>query len=312
MASVQTLSGTGALHLASLFLSVYFPEGGAKTVHVSNPPYANHIPILAHVGLKTSLYPYYSTKSKNLELEKWLEYLQMIPNGSIVLLHACAHNPTGLDPTQSQWKQICATMRAKQHVPFFDSAYQGFASGDVDLDAWAIRYFVDQAFDAVFIAQSYAKNMGLYGERVGCLHVVSPSPSVAGRILGQIKRLQRVESSTPPAYGSRVASMILSDEKIYAQWLRDLRTMSGRIREMRWALRSRLEANGTPGAWEHITRQQGMFCFTGLTERQVDVLRNLYHIYTTRDGRFSVSGLNSDNIDYVVEAIRAAQSPAKL
>lgn len=312
MASLQTLSGTGALHLASLFLSTYLPEDRAKTVHVSDPPYANHVPILAHVGLETSLYPYYSTKSKKLELGKWLEYMQNIPDGSIVLLHACAHNPTGLDPTQSQWKRICATMKAKHHVPFFDSAYQGFASGDVDSDAWAIRHFIDQAFDTVFIAQSYAKNMGLYGERVGCLHVVSPSPSAADRVLGQIKRLQRVENSTPPAYGSRVAATILNDEEIYAQWLRDLRTMSGRIREMRWTLRSKLEANGSPRAWEHITRQQGMFCFTGLTERQVHVLRNVYHIYTTTDGRFSISGLNSDNIDYVVDAIQATQSSAKL
>lgn len=235
-----------------------------------------------------------------------LSGLQTAPNGSIILLHVCAHNPTGVDPTQAQWKEIAQVMREKGHFPFFDCAYQGFASGDLNKDAWAVRYFVSQGFELV-VAQSFAKNFGLYGERAGCFHIVtSPSADATAtiaRIASQLAILQRSEISNPPAYGARIASLILNDSALFAEWEANLREMSGRIISMRTALRSKLEALGTPGTWNHITDQIGMFSFTGLTEAQVLKIRADSHVYMTKNGRISMAGLNTKNVDYFARAV---------
>lgn len=302
--SVQTLSGTGALHLGSLFLSRFFKESPAKQVYLSDPAYVNHLPILQHVGLRTDDYPYYIPTTRSLNLDGMIAKLVSIPTGSIVLLQACAHNPTGIDPNREQWKQIAATMKARNLLPFFDSAYQGFASGDLDDDAWSVRYFIEQEFEIIMIAQSYAKNFGLYGERVGCLHLVAPSPALAKNSFDQLKRLHRVINSTPPAYGARIVSLVLNDEALFEQWVGDLQTMSGRIKEMRQTLRRYLEDDETPGTWSHITDQVGMFCFTGLTQPQVRELREKHHIYMTNEGRISVAGLNQGNVKAVAEAFK--------
>lgn len=211
-----------------------------------------------------------------------LETLRAALPGSIILLHACAHNPTGVDPTQEQWKEIAAVIRERQHFPFFDTAYQGFASGDLVRDAWAIRYFAEQGFEFC-VAQSFAKNLGLYGQRTGAFHFISAPGTNAAmanqNIATQLAVLQRSEISNPAAYGARIASRILNDPQLFAEWEQDLRTMSGRIQEMRKGLRARLEAKGTPGTWNHVTDQIGMFSFTGLTETQVKILREKWHIY---------------------------------
>lgn len=211
-----------------------------------------------------------------------LAALRAAPAGSIILLHACAHNPTGVDLTQDQWKQVAVIMRDRQLFPFFDCAYQGFASGDLARDAWAVRYFVDQGFE-LCVAQSFAKNFGLYGQRTGAFHFVSaPGPDAAtanAHVASQLAILQRSEISNPPAYGARIASRVLNDPALFAEWEDDLRTMSGRIADMRTGLRQRLEAKGTPGSWAHITDQIGMFSFTGLSEQQVKLLRDKWHVY---------------------------------
>ncbi len=228
------------------------------------------------------------------------------PERSVILLHACAHNPTGVDPTREQWKEIAAIMRQKNHFPFFDCAYQGFASGDLAQDAWAVRYFIEQGFE-LCIAQSFAKNFGLYGERAGCFHfVTSPSSDAQNtikRIASQLAILQRSEISNPPAYGARIASLVLNDEKLFKEWEQNLLTMSGRIKEMRTALRAKLEELGTPGTWNHITDQIGMFSFTGLTEQQVLKIRSDAHVYMTKNGRISMAGLNTGNVDYFAKAV---------
>ena len=175
---MQTISGTGALYLGALFLDRNIESSKPETVYVSDPPYVNHTPILQNASLSTELYPYYSKQTKSIEIDRLLARLDSIPSRSVVLLHACAHNPTGVDPSREQWKQIAATMKAKSHIPFFDSAYQGFASGSLDDDAWAIRYFVEQGFEAVMIAQSYAKNFGLYGELYGRIRHIDLSVHV--------------------------------------------------------------------------------------------------------------------------------------
>lgn len=234
-----------------------------------------------------------------------LDGISKAPSGSIILLHVCAHNPTGVDPTQDQWKQIAKVMKDKNHFPFFDCAYQGFASGDLNRDAWAVRYFIEQGFE-LLVAQSYAKNFGLYGERAGCFHfVASPSngQEISGRVASQLAILQRSEISNPPAYGARIASKVLNDAQLFAMWEDNLREMSGRIIKMRKALRSKLEDMGTPGTWNHITDQIGMFSFTGLTEKQVLKIREDAHVYMTKNGRISMAGLNTHNVDYFAKAV---------
>lgn len=278
---------------------------------MSSPTWVNHKQIFSNVNLPTKEYPYYSTETNSLDFDGMIRGIDSAPEGSIILLHACAHNPTGMDPTQEQWIQIAKTMRAKNHFPFFDIAYQGFASGNLSKDAWAVRHFVEQGFE-LCIAQSYAKNFGLYGERAGCFHfVTSPSSDAEKtieRIASQLAILQRSEISNPPAYGARIAATILTDEKLFAEWEEDLKTMSGRIKDMRKALREKLEELKTPGTWNHITDQIGMFSFTGLTEEQVKKLREDAHVYMAKSGRISMAGLNTSNIDYVAKAFNKVVS----
>lgn len=231
-----------------------------------------------------------------------LSDLKTAPRGQIILLHACAHNPTGIDPSAEQWQQIADVMADRGHLPFFDCAYQGFATGDVDGDAYAIRLFVQRGFE-VLVAQSFAKNMGLYGERTGCLHIVLQNSGLMPAVSSQLNRVSRATISTASAYGAKIAGTILSDPSLYQKWLRDMEQMSQRIQEMRVALRDKLVEKGTPGNWDHVTRQIGMFSFTGLSARQVEVLRDQYHLYMTGDGRISVAGLNTDNIEHVAKSI---------
>ncbi|KAJ5556307.1 hypothetical protein N7513_002159 [Penicillium frequentans] len=302
--TLQTISGTGAVHLGGLFLAKFHPQ--KPTIYLSNPTWANHHQIFSNVGLNIATYPYFSTKTKGLDFDGMMQSIKNAPNGSVILLHACAHNPTGVDPTQDQWREIAAAMRERSHFPFFDTAYQGFASGDLNKDAWSIRYFIEQGFE-LCVAQSFAKNFGLYGERTGAFHFVSAPGADAStanaHVASQLAILQRSEISNPPAYGARIASRILNDPVLFKEWEDDLRTMSGRILEMRAGLRERLEKKGTPGNWDHITSQIGMFSFTGLSEAQVKTLRSKWHVYMTKNGRISMAGLNTNNIDYFAEAV---------
>jgi aspartate aminotransferase, cytoplasmic len=281
---------------------------------MSAPTWANHNQIFSNVRLPIKSYPYFSADTKMLDFDGMVSAISSAPKGSIILLHACAHNPTGVDPTQDQWKRIAEVVRAGNHFPFFDCAYQGFASGDLAQDAWAVRYFVEQGFE-LCVAQSYAKNFGLYGERAGGFHFVAAGGSDASdratRIASQLAILQRSEISNPPAYGARIASMILNDANLFRQWEEDLRTMSGRIKQMRRAFRDQLEKLGTPGSWSHITSQIGMFSFTGLNEKQVAVLQSKWHIYMTKNGRISMAGLNTHNVEYVAEAFSATVKEAQ-
>ncbi|ORY09534.1 aspartate aminotransferase [Clohesyomyces aquaticus] len=307
--SLQTVSGTGAVHLGALFLSKFYRTNSQRMVYFSNPTWPNHFQIFSNVHLDYLTYPYFNTKTRGLDFEGMMNTIRNAQEGSIIVLHACAHNPTGVDPTQEQWKEICTVMQEKKLFPFFDCAYQGFASGDLARDAWAVRYFIEQGFE-LCIAQSYAKNFGLYGERAGCFHFVtsaaSDAESTISRVASQLAILQRSEISNPPAYGARIASLILNDKELFAEWEENLRTMSGRIIDMRKALRSKLEEMGTPGTWNHITDQIGMFSFTGLSEAQVLKLRSDSHVYMTKNGRISMAGLNTNNVEYFAKAVDKA------
>ncbi|KAH9484241.1 Aspartate aminotransferase, cytoplasmic [Psilocybe cubensis] len=275
--SVQTISGTGANHLGALFLSKFYKWNGPARVYLSNPTWgkpfnyipsnilgtegrsANHHAIFRNVGIEPVEYAYYDPKTIGLDFNGFIDALKGAPERSVFLLHACAHNPTGVDPTPEQWKAIAEVIASKKHYTFFDCAYQGFASGDLDKDAWAVRLFVELGLP-LLVCQSFAKNAGLYGERVGALHVVSPNTETANRVKSQLSVLQRSEISNPPSHGARLVSLILNDAGLFEEWKRDIQTMAGRIIEMRRELHRLLtEKLQTPGNWDHIVNQIGMF-----------------------------------------------------
>ncbi|THH19416.1 hypothetical protein EW146_g1763 [Bondarzewia mesenterica] len=294
--SVQTISGTGANHLGALFLSRYYQYDGGKRVYLSDPTWVNHFAIFRNVGIEPVTYPYYDAKTIGLDYEGFVEALRDARRNSVFLLHACAHNPTGVDPTEAQWKAIAEVVLEKGHYAFFDCAYQGFASGDLDRDAWAVRYFASRGVP-MLVCQSFAKNAGLYGERVGALHLISPTKEAADRVRSQMSVLQRSEISNPPSYGARVVSLILNDAELFEEWKRDIRTMAGRIIDMRRELfRLLTEELKTPGNWEHIVNQIGMFSFTGINAAQSKGLTEKKHIYLTANGRISMAGLNRGNV----------------
>ncbi|VDN82454.1 unnamed protein product [Brugia pahangi] len=299
---VQCLSGTGSLKAGADFLSFVMKM---ETVYVSKPTWGNHKLIFARAGF-TDIREYYYWDSTNrcINMKNMLADLETAPENAVVVLHGCAHNPTGMDPTRDQWKQIAEVFKAcRRHLfPFFDLAYQGFASGDLDADAWAVRYFVEQGLE-MFCAQSFAKNFGLYNERVGNLTVVASDPLALASIKSQMSLVIRSNWSNPPSHGARIVHMILTSPSMCAQWHDAIKTMSSRIKDMRYALRNNLEKLGTPGIWEHITQQIGMFSFIGLNTEQVDHLIKKYKVFLLKNGRINVCGLNPENVEYVAKAI---------
>ncbi|KAH7889292.1 aspartate amino-transferase [Phlebopus sp. FC_14] len=314
VASVQTISGTGANHLGALFLSKFYTFRGAREIYLSNPTWVNHFAIFKNVGITPREYPYYDPTTRGLAFDGLMSSLENAQDGSVFLLHACAHNPTGVDPEPEQWKAIKKLMLKKKHYAFFDCAYQGFATGNLDRDAEAVRYFSEPGEEGegvpMLICQSFAKNAGLYSERVGALHVIATDKVAADRVKSQLSVLQRSEISNPPSHGARLVSLILNDPELRQQWQSDIETMSGRIIEMRKQLYDLLTTEGletyTPGSWEHITKQIGMFSFTGITESQAAAMVEKAHVYMTGNGRISMAGLNSHNIQYFAESLSKA------
>ncbi|VVT56700.1 uncharacterized protein SAPINGB_P005221 [Magnusiomyces paraingens] len=299
LAITQSISGTGALRIGADFVSRFF---GKKKIYIPNPTWANHKNIFRDAGMEAVSYRYYNKDTIGLDFEGLLEDLRLAEDGSAILLHACAHNPTGVDPTQEQWRQIAEVFQEKGHFPFFDMAYQGFASGDISRDAYAVRYFVDQGFQ-IALCQSFAKNMGLYGERVGAFSLVAESPEERARIESQLKIIIRPMYSNPPIHGARIASEILNDAILKAKWLQEVKDMADRMISMRSLLKQNLEALGSIKNWDHVTSQIGMFCYTGLSPEQVDKLAQEYSVYGTRDGRISIAGITSGNVARLAEAI---------
>ncbi|KAJ7751951.1 aspartate amino-transferase [Mycena metata] len=306
VASVQTISGTGANHLGALFLSKFYQwSTGEKKVWLSNPTWANHHAIFKNVGIEPVEYPYYDPKTIGLDFTGFVNALKTAPERSVFLLHACAHNPTGVDPTPEQWATIAEVMLDKKHYAFLDCAYQGFASGDLDKDAWAVRFFVEKGV-ALLVCQSFAKNAGLYNQRVGALHLVSPDKDTSSRVKSQLSVLQRSEISNPPSHGARIVSLILNNPSMFEAWKVDIRTMAGRIIDMRKELfRLLTEELHTPGNWDHIVNQIGMFSFTGINPTQSKALTDEAHIYLTGNGRISMAGLNTKNVRYFAESLDA-------
>ncbi|KAB0797642.1 hypothetical protein PPYR_08635 [Photinus pyralis] len=298
---IQCLSGTGALRVGAEFLA---SQLGSKIFYFSAPSWENHNLVFTNAGFKEGRqYRYWCAKTRGLDIDGLLQDLSEAPENSVIILHTCAHNPTGCDPTQEQWKQIADVMEKKRLFPFLDCAYQGFASGDLEKDSWAVRYFVSRGFE-LFCAQSFAKNFGLYNERVGNLTVVLNNLSNQQAVKSQFTLLVRGMYSNPPLHGASIVSRVLSDPKLFEQWKSHIRTMSSRIISMRKALREALEKNNTPGNWSHITSQIGMFSYTGLNEQQSVHMVKKHHIYMLKSGRINMSGMKSTDIEYIAQAIK--------
>jgi aspartate aminotransferase len=299
---VQSISGTGALRIGAEFLAKYKP---GIHVYISNPTWTPHMTIFSQAGLSVHEYPYYDPAHPGAV--QILELMDIIknkaPSGSCFVLHACAHNPTGMDPTPDQWEEIAFAVKERNHFVFFDCAYQGFATGDIDRDAYAVRLFVSMGLE-MFIAQSYSKNFGLYNERVGCLVSINSDSNTSLNVKSQLAKVIRPMISNPPAHGARIVSMILNSESMTTEWLSNLKTMVDRIQAMRRTLYDLLTTTyKTPGNWGHLTAQQGMFGYTGLSEAQAKRLRSEYHIYLTDNGRISIAGLTTNNVSYVASCI---------
>nr|OQO26847.1 Aspartate aminotransferase, mitochondrial [Rachicladosporium sp. CCFEE 5018] len=300
IAITQTISGTGALRIGGAFLQRFYPN--AKAIYIPTPSWANHKAVFLDSGLEVKQYKYYNKDTIGLDFDGMLADIKAMPKGSMVLLHACAHNPTGIDPTEEQWKAISDAMKEGGHFPFFDMAYQGFASGDTDKDAFALRYFLKESHQPC-LAQSFAKNMGLYGERVGAFSIVTSSPEEKAKVDSQIKILVRPLYSNPPVHGARIASKILNDPALNKQWLGEVKEMADRIITMRALLKENLEKLGSKRDWSHITSQIGMFAYTGLGKQEMERLAQECSVYATKDGRISVAGITSGNVERLAQSI---------
>uniref|UniRef100_A0A6T6AZK7 Aspartate aminotransferase n=1 Tax=Compsopogon caeruleus TaxID=31354 RepID=A0A6T6AZK7_9RHOD len=307
--TVQSLSGTGALRIGLAFLQRFYRLGqNSSAVYAPNPSWPIHRNLVPVAGLgEARTYRYYDNARRGLDWDGMQEDLLEAPEASVIILHGCAHNPTGADPTAEQWDEILRICKIRHHLVFFDVAYQGFASGSLGQDAAAVRLFARQLGTGdgipMMVGQSFAKNMGLYGERVGALHVVLPDAAMYEPVLGNLKLVIRTMYSSPPGFGAKVAARVLCEPELFAEWENELVQMSDRIREMRSLLRENLEALGTPGPWDHITSQIGMFSYTGLTEEQVRYLRDQHHVYMTSNGRISMAGLTRDSVGRFAQAV---------
>jgi len=298
----QTLSGTGALRVGAEFLKKYFPY--EKVVWLPTPSWGNHNPIFSDSNFAVKQYRYYKPSTRGFDFEACIEDINNIPNNHVILLQACAHNPTGVDPSKEQWREISKAIKKRNLFPFIDLAYQGFASGDTDRDAFAARLFAEDGHEFM-ITQSFSKNMGLYGERVGALTYVLSDKDDLQRILSQLKVLIRRMYSNPPRHGAQIAARVLNTPELRTLWLEEVKTMADRIITMRSDLVNNLKKEGSTHNWQHITDQIGMFCFTGLNEQQVNRLINDYSVYLTKDGRISVAGVSSKNNAYLAHALHS-------
>ena len=298
IAGVQTLSGTGGLRVMGEVLK----EFGHTEIYVPNPTWGNHIPIFRNSGLEVKKYAYYDFDNSELDFANLIADIKKMPQGGCILLHVCAHNPTGMDPTIEQWKEISDAVKERGLLPFFDCAYQGFASGDARKDAAPLRLFVEEGHNLALV-QSFSKNFGLYGQRVGALSVVANSVEEAKRVQSQLKVHIRPSYSNPPRHGARIVSTILKDDQLTEEFIEECKGMASRIDSMRTRLRGKLEELGSTRDWSHITKQIGMFAFSGMSKEEVEGLRDKHHIYCTLDGRISMAGVTSKNVDYIAESI---------
>lgn len=261
------MSGTGALLLAGM--TIKKANTNIKNVYITTPTWPNHELLFETMGFNVKWLPYYDPATRAFDFDTVLNALRTAEPDSAVIFHACAHNPTGCDPSRDQWRALADVVRSRGIFPVFDSAYLGFNSGSVDEDAWAVRYFADELRMELAVCLSFAKNMGLYGERVGAVFFVAATAGHARTVQSVLENAQRATVSTPPVYGARIAEAVMCTPEIRAQWAEDMITMSGRILKMRGRLFQELTRLGTPGVWSHVVKQTGMFGYLGISPAQV-------------------------------------------
>jgi aromatic-amino-acid transaminase len=296
--TAQTLGGTGALKIGADFLKALLPQ---SKVLISDPSWENHRALFERAGFPVETYAYYDADTRGLNFDGMLASIKAQPEQTIVVLHACCHNPTGVDPTIEQWKQIAQVVKEKNLVPFLDIAYQGFGDG-IEEDASVVRMFADLGL-TMLISSSFSKSFSLYGERVGALTLVAANKDESTRVLSQLKRVIRTNYSNPPTHGGTVVSSVLNTPELYATWSQELAGMRNRIRDMRRQLVEKLKDAGVQQDFSFVLKQRGMFSYSGLTSAQVDRLRDEFGVYAVSSGRICVAALNSGNIGYVAASI---------
>jgi aromatic-amino-acid transaminase len=296
--TVQALGGTGGLKLGADFLKHINPSA---EVWSSEPSWENHRQLFEAAGFTVKSYTYYEPSTRGLDFAGMQRALNAIPAGSIVVLHACCHNPTGVDLSKENWSSVLDIVRSRGLVPFLDLAYQGFAEG-LDEDAYAARLFAG-AMSPVFLSSSFSKSFSLYGERVGALSVVTASAEEAMRVLSQIKRIVRTNYSNPPTHGGEIVATVLNNPQLRSLWDREVGAMRERIKDMRKRLVDKIHARVRDADFSFVLKQRGMFSYSGLSKEQVRTLREEYSIYTIETGRICVAALTSKNVEYVADAI---------
>ncbi len=296
--TAQSLGGTGALKIGADLLKKVVPDA---SVAISDPTWENHRAVFESAGFPVVTYPYYDTSTRGVRFEAMVDFLKTLAPRTIIVLHACCHNPTGADLTTEQWQTLLEVLRERELLPFLDIAYQGFARG-IEEDGAVVRQFAQSGMP-LLIASSFSKSFSLYGERVGALTIIDSSQDESARVLSQLKRVIRANYSTPPTHGGAVVTTVLTTPELRASWIEELTEMRERIRHMRSALVESLKTHGASRDFSFVLRQNGMFSYSGLTPEQVDRLREEFHIYAVSTGRICVAALNSRNVDYVAKAI---------
>ena len=300
LATIQTPGGSGSLRVAAGMILRASPEA---SVWVSEPTWANHVPLLGGAGLNLKPHPYYDTKNHVIEIDEMLAALRQAPAGDVVLLHACCHNPSGLDPSIEEWQAIADVVVERELVPFLDMAYQGFAQG-LDADAYPVRLLAGRVPEMI-VASSCSKNFGLYRDRVGTLTLLAADAASRDIVNSQVNSLVRTIYSVPPDHGAAVVSLILHDEALRSDWIAELTKMRERLREMRVLLNDALVEKAPDHDFSHLVRATGMFCFLGISAGQVARLKKDYGVYMVDSSRINVAGITPQNVAYLADSIAA-------
>ncbi|CAM5185575.1 aspartate/tyrosine/aromatic aminotransferase [Oligella ureolytica] len=298
--TVETIGGTGALKIGADFLKKLTPN---SKVYISNPSWQNHEAIFEDAGFTVETYPYYSAETHGLDFAAMKSRLESLDAKSIIILHACCHNPTGVDPTLEQWQEILEIVKTRNLIPFLDIAYQGFGAG-LNEDAQVVRLFADAGVE-MFVSSSFSKSFSLYGERVGALTLTTKTQDLAEKVLSQVRTVIRTNYSNPPTHGATIVAAVLNSPELFKLWEDELSAMRVRIQSMREQLVANIKAAGVEQDFSFVLKQNGMFSFSGLTKAQVDRLREEFAIYAVGSGRICVAALNSKNINYVAKSIAA-------
>ena len=298
--TIEALGGTGALKVGADYLKRLLP---GATVYISDPSWENHRALFEAAGFPVDTYPYYNPETRGANAEAMIAKLNSLPAGSVIVLHACCHNPTGADLTEAQWADVVKACAARGLIPFLDMAYQGFADG-IEPDAVAVNLFSASGL-SFFVSSSFSKSFSLYGERVGALSIVTQNKDESARVLSQLKRVIRTNYSNPPIHGGAIVSAVLSTPALRAEWEAELAGMRDRIRAMRTGLVDKLASRNIDQDFSFVIKQRGMFSYTGLTAAQVERMKDEFGIYAVSTGRICLAALNSKNLDYVADAIAA-------